>query len=477
MSDFLLNLGKNSIARKAIKKMGLPVHLPQELKRPKKPWQDRPIQDFSVFTAQVRKTNLTQALAKSLAASGANTWLVGNKEIFQIYEEEGNAWGRLPKIINLDDLPKNIAPKALIFDGTGLNSPDELKAVYDFFHKTIRSISACSRIIIFSRTVSQIDNPVKAATAKALEGFVRSLGKEIGRNGSTAQLIYVDKGSEERVEPILRFCLSDNSAYISGQTIHVSNIAKRPLELPKIRPLEGKIALVTGGAMGIGAATAKVLAREGAHVICLDRSSENEPASKLVSDIKGTLCLCDITDKSAPSKIIELINSKFKGLDIIIHNAGITRDKTLAKMDSDRWEQTLNVNLISLIKLNEELLPVMRDDARIVCLSSVTGIAGNMGQTNYSASKAGIIGYVQNLASKIADKGITINAVAPGFIETKMTSKIPFFTREVARRLCNLGQGGLPEDVAETITFLASPGSYGITGEVLRVCGGSLIGA
>jgi 3-oxoacyl-[acyl-carrier protein] reductase len=136
------------------------------------------------------------------------------------------------------------------------------------------------------------------------------------------------------------------------------------------------------------------------------------------------------------------------------------------------------VNLAAVVRITDALLlRALRDGGRIVCLSSVSGIAGNVGQTNYSASKAALIGYVDALGTQLAPRGITANAIAPGFIETRMTAAIPMMIREAGRRLSALGQGGLPEDVAQAITFLASPGAQGITGTTLRVCGGALIGA
>src|SRR5690606_2170550 len=161
------------------------------------------------------------------------------------------------------------------------------------------------------------------------------------------------------------------------------------------------------------------------------------------------------------------------------HNAGITRDKTLARMSPEQWDLAVEVNLGAVIRINDALLAkkALRDGGRVVCLSSVSGIAGNRGQTNYSASKAGIVGYVGALAAKVAERGISVNAIAPGFIETRLTDAMPVVLREAARRLSALGQGGKPEDVGQAITFLSTPGAVGITGSVLRVCGGALIGA
>jgi 3-oxoacyl-[acyl-carrier protein] reductase len=150
-------------------------------------------------------------------------------------------------------------------------------------------------------------------------------------------------------------------------------------------------------------------------------------------------------------------------------------------MDADRWASVIDVNLISILRMNEAILAPggLRDGGAVVCVSSIAGIAGNRGQTNYAASKAGVIGVVQSLATdaSLAERGITVNAVAPGFIETEMTAKVPLATREMGRRVNSLAQGGLPVDVAETIAWLAQGASGGVTGNVVRVCGQSLLGA
>ena len=235
---------------------------------------------------------------------------------------------------------------------------------------------------------------------------------------------------------------------------------------------------MTGAARGIGAATARALAREGAKVIVMDRPTEDAAASELAASIQGSVVLCDITANDAVSKIENHLEEHYAGkLDILVHNAGVTRDKMLVNMKPEIWDTTLQINLMAVIRVNQALQSRLGLGGRIVCLSSIAGIAGNMGQTNYAASKAGVIGYVQALAAKLANDGIAVNAVAPGFIETRLTEAIPVATREVARRLCNLKQGGLPEDVAEVVTFLCSPGAACLSGQVLRICGGNFIGA
>jgi 3-oxoacyl-[acyl-carrier protein] reductase len=162
----------------------------------------------------------------------------------------------------------------------------------------------------------------------------------------------------------------------------------------------------------------------------------------------------------------------------VVHNAGITRDKKLANMKPDGFASVISVNLTAPERITAELLEkkLINGNGRIVGVASIAGIAGNVGQTNYAASKAGVIGFVDSLANELKD-GITINAVAPGFIETKMTAAVPLATREVGRRLNAMSQGGLPVDVAETIAWYANPASTAVSGNVVRVCGQMMLGA
>jgi 3-oxoacyl-[acyl-carrier protein] reductase len=345
---------------------------------------------------------------------------------------------------------------ALIFDASHITRTADLREVYDFFHPTIRELAPSGRLIVIGTGES--------VAHRALEGFVRSAGKEV-RAGATAQLVYAPPDAE--LESTLRFLLSGRSAYVSGQVIRVGEAPPDPPD-DWSKPLAGKVAAVTGASRGIGAAIAEVLARDGAHVICVDVPAQGEDLVAVANGVGGTALQLDVQSEHAPATLAE------RGADIVVHNAGITRDKTLARMSEDQWDSVLAVNLESIERINEELLK--RDDVRrIVCVSSVSGIAGNRGQANYAASKAGVIGVVEELAPALAKA--TINAVAPGFIETRMTAAMPLATREAGRRMNSLAQGGLPVDVAETVAWLASPGSAGVNGNVVRVCGQSLIGA
>jgi 3-oxoacyl-[acyl-carrier protein] reductase len=238
----------------------------------------------------------------------------------------------------------------------------------------------------------------------------------------------------------------------------------------------GKIALVTGASRGIGEAIATKLHSDGAKLVLLDVPVLSDDLKQVAGRLGAETIELDITDEEAPRKIAEAIPD---GIDVLVHNAGVTRDRTIAKMPEDRWSGLMEINLSSEERINDELLSrgLLRENGRIVCVSSMSGIAGNSGQTNYATSKAGVIGMVEALAPSLAERRATINAVAPGFIETQMTAKMPIAIREAGRRMNSMSQGGQPVDVAETIAWLASPASGGVNGNVVRVCGQSLLGA
>ncbi|NWE49742.1 SDR family oxidoreductase, partial [Pseudomonas gingeri] len=235
-------------------------------------------------------------------------------------------------------------------------------------------------------------------------------------------------------------------------------------------------ALVTGAARGIGAAIAETLARDGAEIILLDVPQAKADLDALAARLGARSIALDICAEDAATQLVEQLPD---GLDILVHNAGITRDKTLANMTPEFWDAVLAVNLNAPQVLTRALLDsgTLHDAGRVILLASISGIAGNRGQTNYAASKAGLIGLAQAWAPLLGERGISINAVAPGFIETQMTAHIPFALREAGRRMSSLGQGGLPQDVAEAVAWLAQPGSGALSGQALRVCGQSVLGA
>jgi 3-oxoacyl-[acyl-carrier protein] reductase len=373
-----------------------------------------------------------------------------------------------------DGPPRNAA---LVFDATGITDSTGLRALYDFFHPYARALYASGRVIVLGTPPELCEDPREATAQRALEGFTRSVGKEFGR-GTTAQLVYVAPGAQDGIESTLRFLLSAKSAYVSGQVIRIGPAtASAPQDWDA--PLAGKVALVTGAARGIGEAMARVLARDGAHVVCLDVPAAGDALAKVAGALRGTALQLDLTAPDAPDRLVEHLRERHGRLDVLVHNAGITRDKTIFRMQPEGWDAVLGVNLSSQERVNDALLAadLIGQGGRIIDVSSIAGIAGNRGQTNYATSKAGVIGLVQANAPRLAERGVTINAVAPGFIETAMTAKMPLFLREAGRRMNSLAQGGLPVDVAETVAWFASPGSAGVTGNIVRVCGQSLLGA
>lgn len=368
--------------------------------------------------------------------------------------------------------------KALVFDATGLTDSTQSDALYWFFHDAARSLLPCARVIVIGRTPEGCNSHRQATIQRGLEGLTRSLGKEL-KKGSNAQLVYVAEGAEDQLESTLRFLLSPRSAYVSAQVIRIgSSIGESVIPADWDKPLAGKKVLVTGASRGIGAAIAECMARDGAEVIALDVPQAQEGLTEVAKKIGGKALALDIGSTEAPQKLIDAAKAD-GGWDVIVHNAGITRDKTIANMKEQIWQLVMNVNLSTQERINEAMVEsgALKAGGRIVCVSSISGISGNMGQTNYAVSKAGVIGMVQSTAPIFAKKGITINAVAPGFIETQMTAAIPFAIREAGRRMNSMSQGGQPVDVAEAIGWFASPASSGITGNVIRVCGQSLIGA
>ena len=371
--------------------------------------------------------------------------------------------------------------KGLVFDATGITASDQLVTLQEFFTPVMRSLGTCPRVVVIGTPPETVHGAERVAQ-RALEGFTRSLGKEIGRGG-TVQLVYVAPDSHDHPAAIastLAFLLSPKSAYVSGQVVRIGTHGKA--EAGEVadwtKPLAGKVAIVTGASRGIGEQIARVLHRDGATVLGIDVPQAASELQAVMREIDGDHLLLDITSKDAPQRIARHVKEKHGKVDVVVHNAGITRDKKLANMKRDGFSSVIAVNLTAPERITTELLrqKLVASNGRIVGVASIAGIAGNVGQTNYAASKAGVIGLVDSLADDLED-GITINAVAPGFIETKMTAAVPFATREVGRRLNAMSQGGRPVDVAEAIAWYANPASTAVNGNVVRVCGQMMLGA
>ncbi len=463
MADQYQTFSKSPIGKFVIKNLGLPS--PIELDRFESP---TPVIKGAVLLGAAPNSILSESIAQVLSNIHANSYAGNNAQLQQAAAKSG---------LNLsafNDGDKESKFKAVVFDASGIESSEQLNELYKFFNPIARQIQTSGRVIVVGLTPETAGSIKQAIAQRALEGFVKSVGKEF-KKGIAANLVYVDKDAAANLESTLRFVLSPRSAYVSGQVIRVSKA--EVLDIDWAKPLAGKTALVTGASRGIGEAIAHVLARDGAHVICLDVPQQQADLDRVASEIGGSTLALDITAADAGAEI-KVAAASQGGLDIIVHNAGITRDKTLANMKPEFWDLVININLSAAERINDYLLnnQGLNANGRIVCVSSISGIAGNLGQTNYAASKAGVIGLVK-FTAPLLQQGITINAVAPGFIETQMTAAIPFAIREAGRRMNSMSQGGLPVDVAETIALYASTASTGLNGNVVRVCGQSLLGA
>ncbi|GAA5184191.1 3-oxoacyl-ACP reductase [Acinetobacter kookii] len=463
MTDQYQTFAKSPIGKFVIKNLGLPS--PTSLERFE---SATPVVKGAVLFGAASSSTLSGAIAQVLANIHANGYAGNNAELQQAAAKVG---------LNLsafNEGDKESKFKAVIFDASGIQNSEQLKELYKFFNPIARQIQSSGRVVVVGISPETAKTVKQAIAQRALEGFVKSVGKEF-KKGIAAQLVYVDEGAEANLESTLRFALSPRSAYVSGQVIRVSKA--EVVDVDWAKPLAGKTAVVTGASRGIGEAIAHVLSRDGAHVICLDVPQQQADLDRVAGEIGGSTLAIDITAADAGEKIKAAAAAQ-GGLDIIVHNAGITRDKTLANMKPELWDLVININLSAIERVNDYLLENdgFNANGRIVCVSSISGIAGNLGQTNYAASKAGVIGVVK-FTAPILKNGVTINAVAPGFIETQMTAAIPFAIREAGRRMNSMSQGGLPVDVAETIALFASSASTGLNGNVVRVCGQSLLGA
>jgi 3-oxoacyl-[acyl-carrier protein] reductase len=471
VNDSYLNFVNSPLGARIARSLGLPK--PEVLRRYR---SDAPEFDGIVAVGAGPSPQLLDALAgvvahigmTSVAHAGAGLWV-------PLANRHGLMTGRFEAADPTAGSQARV--RALVFDASGIDSSAQLDSLYTFFHDTLRSLDKSGRIVVLGRPPEACATPRQWTAQRALEGITRSLGKE-ARRGIAANLLYVAAGAESGLESTLRFFLSPRSAYVSGQAVR---IGPAPVALGEdfdwTQPLAGQRAVVTGAARGIGAAIAGVLAAQGARVIGIDIPSNTDALDATLRQIGGTALAFDIAAPETPAQIAAALDEL--GVDVFVHNAGITKDKTIAKMTEAAWRSVIDINLAAQERIDEALLEAgtLRDGGRIVSVSSISGIAGNLGQTNYAASKAGVIGRVQGMAAYLAQRRITINAVAPGFIETQMTAKMPLALREAGRRMNSMSQGGQPADVAQTIAWLAHPGSAGVTGQVVRVCGQSLIGA
>ena len=244
--------------------------------------------------------------------------------------------------------------------------------------------------------------------------------------------------------------------------------------------LKNKIAIVTGASQGIGKSISEIFSIAGAHVVCLARNEER--LKELVSEISkngnsANYISCDVSDGNSIENALRSVVRDYKQIDILVNNAGITKDSLILRMKEERWDQVMNTNLKGAFYSTKIVLRQMmkKKYGRIINITSIVGLQGNPGQSNYAASKAGLIGFSQSIAKEVASRGITVNCIAPGWIETEMTNDIPQVTKENIIKNIPIGKTGSAEDIANTALFLASKEAKYITGQTITVDGGRVI--
>ncbi|MFT4703914.1 MAG: 3-oxoacyl-[acyl-carrier protein] reductase [Bradymonadia bacterium] len=436
MTDRLLNAARSPLFRRVVTQLGLPLPLPQTLRRFVGSWPAQPLAGArAVLSAQAGED-----VRRALREAGA--------------------------VVSTD------RPDVLLFDARALRGLADVGDVYEFFHAHVRALAKGGRAIVIGSALGPSATPAEHALHRGLDGFTRALAKEIGRRGATANTLFAEPNAP--IDGPLWFLCSAAASFITAQPWRVRR-SESAQEIPHRSSLDGKTALVTGAARGIGNAIAYRLAQEGARVVLVDRPSDDALLERAAEGTGGVAVRADITTDGA---LDEALIAAGAPIDIFVANAGITRDKTIARMTREQWDLSVSVNLEAALSWTQQLADAEHlQNGRVVLMSSVGGIAGNPGQTNYAFGKAALMGFASAMAPALAERGATINAVAPGLIETAMTAKMPTGPREAARRLSILGQGGQASDVAELTTFLCTPWAQGVTGQTLRVCGGNLVGA
>lgn len=478
VNDRYASFTRNPIGKKVAETAGLPQPLVLDRWKDGKPAVSGPILITTGFsdqdTAPKAPFLAAGAVAKAVEAGGAEVQIVAGDAASDVVRE---ATGKQATSL-FGATKKKVG--GIVVDATAISTTEELAGLYRALHPTAKTVKTSGRILVIGLNPDLVKDPSQRIVQRGLEGFTRSLGKEIGK-GRTVNLVLLAPGAEAALESTVRFFLSGRSAYVSGQVVRIDTPGKDGVGTPDNwdKPLAGKIALVTGAARGIGASIAQTLHQQGAQIVGLDIAPLADELAATLKPLNGDAITLDVTGEDAPAELSKQLKALHGRVDIVVNNAGITQDRTLARMKPERWDAVVAVNLTAPQRIVDQLLKdkLLGKGSRVIGLASIAGIAGNNGQTNYGATKAGMIGLTEAYADALAKVGGTINAVAPGFIETKMTAAIPLGIREAGRRLNSLSQGGLPVDVAETIAWYASPGSSAINGRVIRVCGQSLIGA
>jgi 3-oxoacyl-[acyl-carrier protein] reductase len=493
-------------ARNIIKTLPLPISLPAILERAKGPRAADELKNRTVFMSRFQSL-YDQAIAAELMGQGAQVIILDPKadnELVDSLNRPESSGGRIHRApTDRDDpksytralkalLPKRDDSKAssrLVFIHTiDVNASEErsdiLKVLEDYYttgHAAANILPAKSRLLFLIPPSQDSQEELPKMAKAALGGFFRSMTKELGKKGVTVHCVE----GWASVDPahsalITAYLAGPRASFLTALWIQAN---RNPTVIPQVNNglLKGKVAIITGAARGIGASIAMAFAQEGATIGINDLPSSEKAAAKTLAalrklGVRTAFLPFDVSTKDGAQAMAKAIEAEFGHVDIIINNAGITRDRTIKRMTPENWKLAVNVNLGAGIHVTDGLIPLMRKNGSILNLSSVMGIAGNFGQTNYSAAKAGVIGLTEVLSDTLKDREITVNALAPGFIETRMTKAMPFINREMAKQLTALLQPGLPKDVADVATFLVSPLGASISGQTIRVDGGMAIG-
>jgi len=361
----------------------------------------------------------------------------------------------------------------------------QLDEAFAFLNERVMSLQKCARVIIIGRPTDDSTSVEQAGVWLAVDGFSRALARELGVSGTTVNRIEV---SDLEVDPsgVLSYLLSRHSAYVDGQVFRISGSTQKVGITAGARPFEGKVAVVTGASRGIGRATGIELSKQGATVVWVDLPQDNRynlpatetPIESLVKTHGGKALMMDVAAPDAADKIADVV-AELGGADVVVNNAGLVEDAMFFAMPRERWQHVLEANLHAPARIVETLdtRGLLNDGGHLVFISSVAALAGNPGQVNYSASKAGLIGITRYFARKFADRGIRSNAVAAGSTETALLIAVPEWIRAIGVRLNALSQVGQPSDTANLILFLSGDESDGISGECIRCCGAALQGA